>query len=192
MEQQNNNKILKSGIIAVCIIVPVLVAILIFLPKEYKNWAGDTSFLTAVNAGINSLTSILLVWALVAVKKRNIELHKKLMLISVGLGALFLVCYVIYHSTNESVKYGDVNHDLVVDDIEKAMVGKWRSIYFFILASHILLSLVVLPFVLFAVYAGLTGDNQKHKKIVKFAYPVWLYISVTGVIVYWMIKPYYV
>jgi putative membrane protein len=188
----NNSKSLKKLLISICILVPLLVTFLIFLPKEYKDWAGDTSFLTTVNAAINSLTTILLILALWAVKNKNITLHKNLMLSSLGLGALFLVFYVIYHSTNESVKFGDSNHDFILSDLEKLAVGKLRYWYYFVLFSHILLSIVVLPFVLFAAFYALNEENEKHRKIVRFAYPVWLYISITGVLVYLMISPYYV
>jgi putative membrane protein len=186
------NKSLKNIILVICILVPVLVAVIALLPKEYKDWGVDTSFLTGLNAIINSTTAVLLVLAVIAVKKKKFDLHKKMMLTALGLGAVFLLSYVLYHATNESVKFGDINHDGAVDVAEKLEVGVLRLIYLVVLFSHILLSIVVLPFVLFAVYAALSEDFQKHKRLVRFAFPVWLYISVTGVLVYVMIYPYYV
>lgn len=189
---KNNAKALKIIIVAICIAVPLLVAVLSFLPQEAKSWGLDTSFLPVLNAGINSLTAVLLILALLAVKSKQFELHKKLMLVSLTLGSLFLLSYVAYHATTPSVKYGDINHDGILDEFEQIAVSGWRLAYIILLASHIILSIVVLPFVLFAVYFALTENNQKHKSIVKFAFPVWLYISVTGVLVYFMISPYYV
>ena len=186
------NKSLKKVIIILCIAIPLAVAGLYLLPAELKDLGIDTTFLAPLNAIINSTTSVLLILALVIVKKGNYELHKKIMFGALGLGALFLVSYVVYHATNDSTIFGDINHDGEATAEEKAQYGVQVYIYYFFLLTHILLSIAVLPFVLFAAYFGLTSNNQKHKKIVKFAYPVWLYVSVTGVVVYLMISPFYV
>ena len=190
--KMKESKLLKRVIIILCVVIPLAVAGLYLLPSNLKELGIDTSFLAPLNAIINSITSLLLILALVAVKNGNYELHKKLMFGALGLGALFLVSYVIYHATNDSTKFGDINHDGVSTVEEKANYGNQVGIYYFFLLTHVALSIVVLPFVLFAAYFGLTSNNQKHKKIVKFAYPVWLYVSVTGVIVYLMISPFYV
>lgn len=189
--QINNQKLLKGIIISICVIVPLLVSGLYLLPSNIKEMGIDTSFLPKLNATVNSLTSVLLILALVAVINKNYELHKKLMLTSLCLGAVFLLSYVAYHATTVSVKYGDLDHNKIIDDYELSLIAGSQRWYQIILASHILLSMIVLPFVLFAVYFGLTENNFKHKKIVKFAYPIWLYVSVTGVVVYFMISPYY-
>lgn len=189
---KENSKALKTIIISICVVVPLLVAILSFLPGSAKDWGIDTSFLPTLNAIINSLTAVLLIAALVAIKNKNITLHKNLMFASLGLGAVFLLSYVAYHATTVSVMYGDSNHDGVLGDAERLAVGGMRTSYLILLASHILLSIVVLPFVLFAVYFALTERIGRHKSIVKFAFPVWLYISISGVLVYYMISPYYV
>lgn len=187
----NNEKVLKSIIFVICIIVPCLVAVLYFLPKDAKNYGLDTSFLPFLNALLNSATAFLLVLALWAVKVKKINLHRNLMLFCLALGAIFLVSYVVYHATTSSVIFGDLNHDGVRDITEKSVLGNYLPIYVFVLSTHIVFSMVVLPFVLFAVYFALMNKVEKHKKIVRFAYPVWMYISVTGVIVYFMISPYY-
>lgn len=175
----------------VSVVIPLAVALLIFLPQK-ENFLGDwVKNLPAFNALINSATSFLLIFALFAVKKGNIDLHKKLMMSAFFLGAIFLVSYILYHLTVPSTRFGDVNGDGVLTDAESLAAGGIRYFYYFILLSHILLSIIVVPFVLLAFYYALTDKVQKHKKIVKFTFPIWLYVSVTGVLTYVLISPYY-
>ena len=188
----SNNKSLKLIIIIICVIVPLLVGCLYLLPEDIKEMGIDTSFLPPLNAIINSLTAGLLVFAVIAVKNKQIEMHKKLMFSALGLGAIFLLSYVAYHATTMSVKYGDIDHNGILSDFEYSLISSSATFYYILLISHIFLSIVVLPFVLFAVYFALTDNSPRHKNIVRFAFPVWLYVSVTGVIVYFMISPYYV
>lgn len=191
LSYQKNNKQILRAIIFISVIVPVLVTVLLFLPFKFDLPKELVMSLPPMNAVINSLTSLLLVLALLFVKQGKIELHKKTMFAALGLGALFLVSYVLYHSSAPSTKYGDVNGDMVVDAAEKAAIASTSTVYYIVLLSHIVLAAVVLPFVLLAVYAALTGKVGRHKKIVRWAYPIWLYVSVTGVVVYLMISPYY-
>lgn len=189
-KEQAGNKTYLRIIYLVSILIPVVVAFLILFPGKFG--AGDwVKTLPAVHAIINSLTVVTLLAALMSVKKGNITAHRSFMFASLFLGVLFLVSYILYHSNVPSVKFGDINHDGIVDDAEKIAAGTSRTVYLVILASHILLSILVVPFVLFAFYYALTGQIEKHKKIVKFTYPVWMYVSITGVIVYFLIKPYY-
>ena len=134
-------------------------------------------FLPPVYAGINALTSVLLVAAFWAIKNKKIDLHETLVKVCMGLSALFLVLYVLYHMTSDSTSYGGD--------------GLLRWVYFFVLISHILLSIVVIPFVLVTFVRGLTRDVERHKKIARITFPLWLYVTVTGVLVYLMISPYY-
>ena len=187
---KNDKKILRT-ITVISVIVPVLVAVLLFLPYKISLSKDIVMALPGLNATINSLTSLLLIGALVFVKMGKLELHKKAMLSAVGLGAVFLLSYVLYHSSAPSTKYGDVNGDMVVDIAEKAAIASTSGFYYFILLTHIVLAAVVLPFVLLAVYSALSGKLVNHKKIVRWAYPIWLYVSLTGVVVYFMISPYY-
>ncbi len=177
-------------IILVSVVIPLVVALLLFTPAKFDagTWVYE---LPTVNAILNSLTSVLLVSALIAIKLKNISLHRSLMTSALVLGILFLVSYVLYHASAPSVKFGDANFDGAVDSSELLAVGSKRAFYFFVLISHILLSIGVVPFVLFAFYYALTGRIEKHKKLVKWTFPVWLYVSVTGVIVYLLIKEYY-
>ncbi|MEM9340799.1 MAG: DUF420 domain-containing protein [Bacteroidota bacterium] len=172
-------------------VIPLAVAFLIFFPLKGAYLGSWVKLLPGFHAMINSLTAVLMIAALVAIKKGHVQLHRNLMFVCLFLGLLFLVSYILYHSNVESVKFGDSNHDGMVSDKEKELVGSVRVTYLGILASHILLSIIVVPFVLLAFYYSLTNQIQKHRKIVKFAFPVWLYVSITGVVVYFMIKPYY-
>jgi putative membrane protein len=127
----------------------------------------------------------------VFIKQKNIAYHRMSMMTAFILGGIFLVSYVIYHSTSESTVFGDLNGNGVLEATESAAVGSARTIYLIVLISHIVLAAIVLPFVLMAMYYALTDKIKQHKKIVKLAFPIWLYVSVTGVIVYLMISPYY-
>jgi putative membrane protein len=161
----------------ISIAIPLAVAGLLSLPTKLP--LGDwTKVLPHFIGIINSTTAITLVIGLIAIKKKNIAGHRKAMGAAVLQGAVFLVLYILYHVANESTKFGGE--------------GLIKGIYFFLLASHITLSIGVVRLVLMALYHALTEDIEAHKKSVKWAYPIWLYVSVTGVIVYLMISPYYV
>lgn len=186
----DNKKYLKI-IYGVSILIPVVVAFLIFSPLKTQLEASWISLLPGFHALVNSTTCLVLIGSLFAIKKGNVKLHRNLMLSALFLGVLFLISYILYHSTVDSVKFGDVDHNGIVDEAELLNIGGIRTTYLVILASHILLSILVVPFVLFAFYYALTDQLDKHKKLVKFTFPVWLYVSITGVIVYFMIEPYY-
>jgi len=190
-EKSVDNKKYLKWIYVVSVLIPIVVAILIFFPAKLGISGDWIYFLPTFHAIVNSLTVLVLVAALIAIKKKEIEVHKKLMFTGLILGVFFLLSYVIYHSNVESVKFGDINSDGFVSEYEKANIGNTRTVYLSILASHILLSIGVVPFVLFAFYYALSNQIDKHRRIVKFTYPIWLYVSITGVIVYLMIKPYY-
>lgn len=191
MEQviQSNSRN-TNVIIGVSVVIPLAVAALILLPQKI-NAGSWVYFLPDLNAVINSLTAVFLVVAVIMVKRGNIAAHRTFMTSGLALGFVFLLSYIIYHASVESVKFGDSNGDGILSEAELIAVNGSRGIYLFFLASHILLSIVVVPFVLFAFYYALSGKVEKHKKIVKFTFPVWLYVSVTGVIVYFMISQYY-
>lgn len=178
-------------IILISVVIPIAVAVLIFMPYQLDVFGSWVKNLPLMNAVINSFTAIFLVVAVVMVKKKNIDLHRKFMSAAFVLGALFLVSYIIYHASVPSTVYGDIDGDGVLSNLERAEIGSSRIIYLFVLLSHILLSIVVVPFVLMAFYYALSGNIEKHKRIVKFTFPIWLYVSVTGVITFILISPYY-
>jgi len=179
-------------IIAVSIVIPVVVAILFSV--KLKNLGVEVeplSFLPPIYATINGLTAIVLVVAVMAIRRGNRKLHEKLMTLAIGLSVTFLVMYVSYHMTTENTRYGDLNHDGQMSVEEIAQAGKMRLVYFFILITHIALSVAIIPMVLFTYVRALAERFDKHRKLGKITYPIWLYVAVTGVVVYFMISPYY-
>lgn len=166
-------KISQRLIIGLSIAIPMLVAILF----RVKVPGYDLSFLPPIYASINGLTAVLLIGAVAAIKNGKRKVHESLMKTCIGLSGTFLVMYVLYHMTSDSTSYGGT--------------GVLRLVYYFILISHILLSVAVVPFVLLTFSRALLGDFERHKALAKFTFPIWLYVAVTGVIVYVMISPYY-
>jgi putative membrane protein len=163
----------KKLIVALSVIIPLAVASLF----RIKVPGYDLSFLPPIYASINGLTAVLLIIAVIAVKNGKRSLHERLMKTCIFLSACFLVMYVAYHMTSESTTYGGA--------------GAIKYIYYFILITHILLSVVVIPFVLFTFVRALSGNFARHKALARYTFPLWLYVAVTGVIVYLMISPYY-
>ena len=145
----------------------------------------------AFNAVINSIVAILLIAGLVTVKQKKYALHKKIMLSAIILSVLFLVSYICHHLLAGDTRFGDINHDGILSDQEKSAVGSLRIIYYVILITHIPLAAIILPFILFTAYRALIGEYEKHKKLTRITWPVWLYVAITGVVVYLMISPYY-
>ena len=180
----------KTFIWIVSIIVFVAVAILSKFKLDIDPGFNPHVFATT-NAIINSLVAILLLAALFSVKQQQYELHKKLMLAAIVLSVFFLLSYIGHHLLAGETKYGDANHDGIVNDEEKLSVGGLRTFYYIILITHIPLAGVVLPFILFTAYRALIGEYEQHKKLTRVTWPLWFYVAVTGVIVYYMISPYY-
>lgn len=145
----------------------------------------------AANALINAIIAVLLVAALVVVKQRKYVLHKQLMMAALIMSIVFLVSYIAHHLLAGEARFGDSNHDGIASDAEKAAVGSIRYVYFIILITHIFLATVTLPFILYTAYKGLTAEFAQHKKISKIIWPLWLYVAITGPVVYFMISPYY-
>ena len=166
-------------IISLSVIIPIAVAFLMLFPNVFhiasENY--DFSSLPFFHAVLNGSTAILIFTGFVLIKNKKTELHKATMLSAFSLSSIFLVSYVISIITNEPVSFGGE--------------GMIRDIYFFILISHILLSIPVLPLALFSIYRGITGEIEKHKSIVKWTFPIWMYVAITGVLVYLLMSPYY-
>ena len=171
----------------------VVFAAVVFLSK-YKldvDLGFNMHVFAKANAIINSMVAVLLLAGLFSVKQKKYELHKKIMLTAISLSVLFLLSYIAHHLLAGDTKYGDLNHDGIVSIDEKAVAGNLRRFYYFILITHIPLAAIILPFILFTAYRALTGDYEKHKKLVRITWPVWFYVAITGVAVYMMISPYY-
>jgi putative membrane protein len=144
-----------------------------------------------LSAGVNSIVSVLLVVGLLFVKQKKYQLHKNTMMFTMALSVLFLVFYIAHHLFTGETKYGDINHDGLLSDDEISLAGTMRYVYYVIISTHVTLAGIVMPFVLYSAYRGLTGEFSLHKKMVRYTFPIWLYVAVTGVIVYLMISPYY-
>jgi putative membrane protein len=151
----------------------------------------DVHFFALINAMINSGVAVLLILALLAVKKKKYDTHKKLMLTAMLLSILFLLSYICHHLLAGDTRFGDINHDGIVSEAEKATAGSLRIIYYIILGTHIPLAGIILPFILFTAYRALIGEYSAHQKLARITWPVWFYVAVTGVIVYVLISPYY-
>ena len=169
----------NKWIVALSIIIPVAVAGLfgINLPKLGFD-VEPLRFLPPIYATVNGLTAIVLVLAVIAIKKKNRKRHENLMKLAIALSVSFLLMYIAYHMTSDSTKFGGE--------------GAIRYVYYFILITHIILSIAVIPFVLITYVRAITNNIERHKKIAKITFPLWLYVAITGVVVYVMITPYYV
>ncbi|RZS94552.1 DUF420 domain-containing protein [Cecembia calidifontis] len=177
LAQQPESKGVLRLITVISIAVPIVVAVLLFMPSKIEVASNWVYFLPHLNAVINTAATLALIAALVFIKQNNIAYHRASMTVAFALGAVFLVSYVIYHASAESTAFGGE--------------GWIRPVYYFILISHIVLAAIALFPILLAYYYGYTDQRSKHRKIVKFAYPIWLYVTITGVLVYLMISPYY-
>jgi len=168
----------NKWIVILSIAIPVVVAGLFGVNLRKMGYDVEPlTFLPPIYASINGLTAILLVAALWAIKNKNIKLHEGLMKTAIVCSVLFLGMYVAYHMTSDSTKFGGE--------------GIIKYVYYFILITHIILSIVVIPFVLITYVRALAKRFDRHKKIARITFPIWLYVAVTGVIVYLMISPYY-
>jgi putative membrane protein len=188
---KKNDRKASVLIIGFSLVVFVLITALSRIKLEV-NLGFDLHLFAQANALINSIVSILLVAALIAVRRKKYIAHRNIMLTAMILSILFLASYVCHHLFTGETKFGDINHDNVVDEVEKAAVGSSRTFYYIILGTHIPLAGIILPFILFAAYRAMTGQFEQHKKLAKITWPIWLYVAITGVIVYLMISPYYV
>lgn len=179
MENHSLEQKFSKLIIIVSILIPVVVAILFNIKlKDLGYNVEPLSFLPRIYATINGITALVLVAGVLAIKNGKRQLHKQLMTTAIGLSLAFLVMYIAYHMTTDSTKFGGE--------------GMIRNLYFFILITHILLSIAVIPLVMITYVRALAEKFDKHKKIAKITFPIWLYVAVTGVVVYLMISPYYV
>jgi putative membrane protein len=171
------DKVMVPVIIALSIIVPIVVIVLMNLETRIDLLGLKIGTFPFFHAIINASTAVLLAMGYALIKKQNYIMHKRVMITAFGLSAVFLISYVISKISHDPVPYGGE--------------GVLKYIYFFILISHIVLSGIIIPLVLFTMYRGLTGEYQKHKKIARWTFPIWMYVAITGVLVYLFMMPYY-
>ncbi len=187
---KKNDKQAKKLIWIVSIVVFAAIAFL----SQFKlklHLGFDVHVFALINAIINSTVTLLLILGLITAKQKKFELHKKIMLTAILLSVLFLLSYICHHLFAGETKFGDLNHDGILSPDEKVAAGNARIFYYIILATHIPAASIILPFALFTAYRALIGEYDEHKKLVRITWPLWLYVAVTGVIVYVMISPYY-
>lgn len=180
MSTQNpTEKKYRVWIIILSIVIPVAVAFLFGIKlKDYGVDVEPLTFLPPIYATINGITAIVLILAVLAIKKGNRKTHERLMKTAITLSVLFLLMYVAYHMTSDSTSFGGE--------------GVIRYVYFFILITHIVLSVIIIPLVLFTYVRALSKRFDKHRKLARITFPIWLYVAITGVVVYLMISPYYI
>lgn len=171
------DKIAVPAILALSVVVPVIVLILMYLPERYNIFGAQAGTFPFFHAVLNGSTALLLLAGYFFVSIREYKLHRNIMITAFVLSAVFLVSYVISKISNDPTPYGGV--------------GAIRYVYFFILITHIALSAIIVPLVLFTIYRGWTGEYEKHKRIARWTFPIWLYVAITGVLVYVFMWPYY-
>lgn len=176
MRKETKTPLIIIAVLSVAI--PAVVAILLLIPQTGKLGEFDVSFIPHLNGVLNSLTAISLVVGYYFIKQKNEAMHRNCMFAAFFLSSIFLVGYVVYHYQAPSTAFGGE--------------GAVRYFYFFLLITHILLSMVIVPLVLFTIYFAVTRQLGRHRAIVRFTLPIWLYVAISGVTVYLMISPYYV
>lgn len=177
MMYSNRDRVMVPVIVAISIVVPALVVVLMYLPERYNFTGVEMGTFPFFHAVLNFCTALILMAGYTSLRLKQIKWHRNLMISAFLLSAVFLVSYVISKISNDPVPYGGE--------------GILRPIYFFILITHILLSAIIVPLVLFTMYRGLTGEVEKHRKIARFTFPIWMYVAITGVLVYVFMAPYY-
>lgn len=177
MMLKNRDRVMVPAIVSISILVPVLVLILMYLPERYNVIGVEMGTFPFFHAVLNFCTALLLIAGFFSMRMGELKWHRNLMITAFLLSAVFLVSYVLSKISNDPVPYGGE--------------GALRPIYFFVLITHILLSAIIVPLVLFTMYRGLTGEVEKHRRIARYTFPVWLYVAITGVLVYIFMAPYY-
>ena len=179
MENQNLETKYNKWIVTLSIVIPLVVALLFGVNLRKLGFDVEPlSFLPPIYATVNGITAIILILAVRAIKNGKVKLHENLMKTAIACSVAFLVMYVAYHMTSDSTKFGGE--------------GVIKYVYYFILVTHIILSIIIIPLVLITYVRALAEVFDKHKKIARITFPIWLYVAVTGVVVYLMISPYYV
>jgi len=179
MGNQNLETKYNKWIVTLSIVIPLVVALLFGVNLRKLGYDVEPlSFLPPIYATINGITAIVLILAVRAIKNGNVKVHEYLMKTAIACSVVFLAMYVAYHMTSDSTKFGGE--------------GIIKYVYYFILITHIILSVIIIPLVLITYVRALAEVFDKHKKIARITFPIWLYVAITGVIVYLMISPYYV
>lgn len=175
----------------ITVVIFGLITIMAYVTPPDVQLPFDVNILPAFHATMNGGVAVLLIASFIAIKAKNWKLHRNLNMTALLFSTLFLLSYVAFHLLTESTRFGDANGDGVVSLMEKDAVGNTRFFYLIILLTHILLSAISFPFILLSFFKAFVGNFKSHRKIAKWVMPVWLYVAITGVVVYFMISPYY-
>ncbi len=192
--QKPQNQSLAKKLTILVWIVSAAVLFLVALMREVKIDLPEgvsLHLLPPFHAILNSLAALSLIMAIISIKSGNVINHQRWIYGAMCFSLIFLLSYVVYHFTTSETKYGDLNKDGVLSLEEKVTAGSMRNVYLFILLSHILLAALSLPFILLNFVYGFTNQFQKHRKLAKKVFPVWLYVAITGPVVYILLRPYY-
>lgn len=182
----------RARILIFIVSMIVFTAVLVLSRVHWKvDLPFDVHVFALANAVINSMVALLLITALILVKQGKYKLHRNVMVMALVLSLLFLLSYIAHHLLAGDTKFGDVDHDGIVTDVEKSAVGSTRTLYYVILITHIPLAGLILPLILFTAYRGLTGEYTRHKQLARITWPLWFYVAITGVLVYYFIHPFY-
>jgi putative membrane protein len=185
---------LEKKLNVVAAVITVAVLILVGLMRQVKiplPEGVDLHFLAPFHAGVNALTAIVLLFSLVFIKQKKVELHRKANYTALFLSVLFILSYVAYHFTTPSTIYGDVDGNGVLSAAERSAAGSGRTWYLVLLLSHIGLAALSLPFILLTFIRAYTNQFERHRKMARWVWPVWFYVALTGPIVYFLLRPYY-
>ncbi len=186
------NRALEKKLNKIAIVVSLLVlALVVVMQKVTIQTEIDFSFLPPFHSTLNALAAVALIAALYFIKNGNMKAHRNSIYLAMVLSGMFLLSYVLYHLTNDSIKFGDANFDGEVVDAERLAVGSIRYVYYFLLLTHVLLSAIILPFIFVTFNRAFTNQFDRHKKIARYVYPLWLYVAITGPICYLMLRPFY-
>ena len=185
-----NERQARTLILTVSVIVFFAVALLAKI-KVDLHLPFNIHIFATINAVINSAVAVLLVAGLIAIRAKAYLLHRNFMMTAIILSFFFLLTYIAHHLLAGETRFGDANFDGIVSAAEMAQVGSMRMVYFVLLITHIILAAIILPFILFTAYRALTGEYDRHKKLARYTWPLWFYVSVTGPIIYLLISPYY-
>lgn len=179
-------------------IIIVFLSILIFIGitalsqvEVSQSFPFNIHVFATISAWINTTVAICLILALIAVKRKAYNTHKNIMKLCIVLSICFLISYIAHHLFAGETRFGDADMNGIVSADEKLAVGNTRTLYFILLFTHIPLAGIILPLILFTAYRALTGEYTRHKKLARIAWPIWFFVAVSGVIIYWMIRPYY-
>ena len=185
------NDRLANWLIGIFSVVVFAVIVVLGRVKLDVDLGFNVHIFAALNAVVNSIVALLLIAAIIAVRQKKYLLHKQMMMTALILSIVFLVSYIAHHLFAGDTIFGDVDHNGILSTDEKIAIANLRIVYYIILIVHIFLAAIILPFILFTAYRALTAEFPQHKKLAKITWPLWLYVAVTGPIIYWLISPYY-